>query len=114
MTTPRPDIDPAGINRIYSDLSSVVMTQWGTGTPVVKKSSETNLLQRRDLNSSYTLGSSGKTGSNPNPSGHDGEGDSKAGQTRKKPRDLSPYDREECGRGEGGGVYDVCIRYRGS
>ncbi len=78
------------------------MTQWGTGTPVVKKSSETNLLQRRDLNSSYTLGSSGKTDSNPNPSGHDTEGDSKSGQTRQKPRHLSVYDLEECGCGEVG------------
>jgi hypothetical protein len=27
-----------------------------------------------------------------------------------KPKDLSVCDREERGRGEGGGVYDVCIR----
>ena len=47
----------------------------------------------------------GKTDSNPNPSGHDGEGDSKTGQTRKKPRDLSPHDREECGSGVSEFVY---------
>ncbi len=32
------------------------------------------------------------------------------GQTRKKPKDLSVCDGEECGRGEGGDVYDVCMR----
>ena len=67
-------------------------------------------LKRRDLNSSHTLGCTRKTDSKTNPSGHDGEGDSRPGQTRKKPRDLSVYDREECGCGEGGGVYDVFIR----
>ena len=36
-------------------------------------------------------------------SGHT-EGDTRAGRTRKKPKDLSTCDREECGRGEGRGV----------
>ncbi len=49
------------------------------------------------------------TASNPNPSGHDTEGGSRPGQTHKKPRDLSTYDREECGHGEGVGVYTVCM-----
>ena len=51
-------------------------------------------LKRRDLNVSHTLGYMDAR---------------RPGQTRKKPKDLSAYDREECGRGEGGGVYDVCI-----
>ena len=38
------------------------------------------------------------------------EGGSRSGQTRKKPRDLSAYDREERGRGEGGVMYAVCMR----
>ena len=40
------------------------------------------------------------------------EGGARPGQTRKKPRDLSACDREERGRGEGGGVYDVCMSER--
>jgi len=32
------------------------------------------------------------------------------GRTRKKAKDLSTCDREERGRGEGGGVYAVCMR----
>ena len=43
-------------------------------------------LKRRDLNVSHTLGSEDKTDSKTNPSGHDTEGDSRPGQTRKKPR----------------------------
>ena len=35
------------------------------------------------------------------------EGDTRTGRTRKKPKDLSSCDREECDRREGGGVYDV-------
>ena len=66
-------------------------------------------LKRRDLNASHTLGCAGKTDRKPNPSGHDAEGGSTPGQTRKKPSDLSAY-REERGRGEGGGVYAVCMR----
>ena len=69
-------------------------------------------LKRRHLNASHTLGCVGKTDGIPNPSGHDTEGrlGSRSGQTHKKPRDLSAHDREERGRGEGGGVYAVCIR----
>jgi hypothetical protein len=32
----------------------------------------------------------------------------------KKPKDLSVCEREERGRGEGGGVHVVCVRYRGA
>ena len=38
-------------------------------------------------------------------SGHDGG--TRPGQTHKKPQDLSAREREECGRGEGEGVYPV-------
>ncbi len=41
-------------------------------------------------------------------SGH--AGDTRPGQTRKKPKDLSAREREDRGRWEGGGVYAVCIR----
>ena len=37
-------------------------------------------------------------------------GDTRSGQTRKKPKDLSALEREERGCGEGGGVYAVCRR----
>ena len=39
-------------------------------------------------------------------SGH--VGGTRPAQTRKKPKDLSAREREERGRGEGGGVYAVC------
>ena len=29
---------------------------------------------------------------------------------RKKPKDLSPSESEECGHGEGGGVYDTLLQ----
>ncbi len=38
-------------------------------------------------------------------SGH--SGDTRPGQTRKKPKDLSAREREEGGCGEGGGLYAV-------
>ena len=41
-------------------------------------------------------------------SGHDRG--TRPGQTRKKPKGLSAREREEGGRGEGGGVYTVCMR----
>ena len=43
-------------------------------------------------------------------SGH--TGDTRSGQTGKKPKDLSVREREECGCGKGpkgGGVYVVCM-----
>ena len=67
------------------------------------------ILKRRDLNTSRTLGCTGTTDGNPNPNGHDTEGDCSPGQTHKKPRDLSVYDREDRGCGEGGGVYVVSV-----
>ena len=48
-------------------------------------------LKRRDLNSSYTLGSVGKTYSKTS-SGH--TGGTRPGQTRKKPKDLSAREGE--------------------
>ena len=46
-------------------------------------------------------------------SGHSA-GDRRPVQTRKKPKDLSVREREECGCEEGGGVYavspSVCMR----
>ena len=45
-------------------------------------------------------------------SGH--AGGTRPGQTRKKPKDLSAREREERGRGEGGGVYAMCMRKRGA
>ena len=60
----------------------------------------------------HTLGSSGRNNSKPinGSSGH--TGGTRPGQTRKKPKDLSTREGEECGRGasEGGGVYAVCMR----
>ncbi len=44
-------------------------------------------------------------------------GGTRSGRTRKKPKDLSSCESEECGRGEGGGGYatlmesDVVIYY---
>ncbi len=38
-------------------------------------------------------------------------GGTRPGQTRNQPKDLSVREREEIGRGEGGGVYTVCSRY---
>jgi hypothetical protein len=56
---------------------------------------------------SYILGFEGTNNSKPSigSSGH--VGDTRPGHTHKKPRDLSTREREECGRGEGGGLYDV-------
>ena len=58
-----------------------------------------------DLNSSHTLGRTGRNNSKPSigSSGH--VGDTSPGQTHKKPKDLSGREREDRGRGEGGGVY---------
>ena len=42
-------------------------------------------------------------------SGSSGQsGGTSPGQTRKKPKDLSVRERDECGCGEGEGVYPVC------
>ncbi len=62
---------------------------------------EMGLLQevKRDLNTSHTPGYTGEPDSKTNPSGHDTEGGSRSGQTHKKLRDLSVYDREERGCG---------------
>ena len=36
-------------------------------------------------------------------------GDTRPGQTCKKPKDLSTREREDRGCGEGGGAYVVCM-----
>ncbi len=53
-----------------------------------------------------------RTNSNPSNGSSGHAGDTTPGQTRKKPKDLSVREREECGRGEGvgGGVYAVWRR----
>ncbi len=65
-------------------------------------------LKQRDLNDSDTLGCEGRNNSKSSigSSGH--VGDTRPGQTHKKPKDLSSREREE--RGEGGGVYPVCMQ----
>jgi len=66
-------------------------------------------LKRRDLNSSYPLGSTGRNNSKSciGSSGH--AGGTRSRPTWKKPKDLSVREREERGRGEGGGVDAVCM-----
>ncbi len=59
----------------------------------------------RDLNGSHTLGFVGRNNSNPSIGSSSHVGDTRPGQTRKKPKDLSTREREERGCGEGGGVY---------
>ena len=62
----------------------------------------------RDLNSPHTLGCVGRNNSKSRRGSIGHDRDTRPGQTRKKPKDLSPREREEGGRGEGGGVYPVC------
>jgi hypothetical protein len=66
-------------------------------------------LKRRDLSTVHTLGYSGRNSSKTSTvsSGH--VGDTRPGQTHKKPKDLSTREGEERGCGEGGGVYPVCM-----
>ena len=65
------------------------------------------------LNSSDTLGCTGRNNSNPRNGSSGHVGDKSPGQTRKKPEDLSTREREERGCGEGGGLYDVYMGERG-
>ena len=67
-------------------------------------------LKRRDLNSSHTLGSSGKKNSKPNIGIHDHPGNTRPDQTHKTPKNLSTHESEDRGREESVGLYDVCIR----
>ena len=53
---------------------------------------------------------SGRNNSKPSSGSGGHVGGMRPGQTRKKPKDHSTREREECGCGEGGGVYDVYIR----
>jgi hypothetical protein len=71
-------------------------------------------LKRRDLNSSHTLGCAGRNNIKPSSGSSGHAGGTRPGHTRKKPKDLSAREREERGRGEGGGVYAVCMRSRGA
>jgi hypothetical protein len=71
------------------------------------------MLKRRDLNSSYTLGYSGRSNSKTNIGSHGHTGGTRPGQTRKTPKDLSTRECEERRRGEerrcgkGVGLYAV-------
>ena len=67
------------------------------------------MLKRRDLNASYTLGCAGRNNSKTSSGSSGHAGGTRPGQTRKKPKNLSARDREERGRGEGGGVHVVCM-----
>jgi hypothetical protein len=74
-------------------------------TPKLKNHNTRNSIsfpERIFRYSKPSIGSSGHTGG------------TRPGQTRKKPKDLSACDREECGSGEGGSVYAVYIRERGA
>ncbi len=63
-----------------------------------------------DLNVSHTLGCVGRNNMKPSSGSSGHAGGTRSDQTRKKPKDLSAREREECGSGEGGGVYVVCMR----
>ena len=67
-------------------------------------------LKRRDLNVSYTLGHTGRNNSNTSIGSHGHVGGTSPVQTWKTPKDLSTREREECGCGEGVGLYTVYIR----
>ena len=54
--------------------------------------------KKNDKTSSGVLGSSGHAGG------------TRPGQTRKEPKDLIAREREERGRGEGGGVYATLLQ----
>ena len=51
-----------------------------------------------------------RNNSNPSSGSSGHPGVTSPGLTHKKPQDLSAREREEHGRGEGGGVYGVCMR----
>jgi hypothetical protein len=70
-------------------------------------------LKRRDLNSSYILGCSGRNNSKPSVGSSGQAEDTRSGQTRKKPKDLSTREREERGCGSGGVLYVVYMCERG-
>ena len=61
-------------------------------------------LKRRDLNTVHTLGYSGRNSSKTSTGSSGHVGDTRPGQTRKKPTDLSTREGDECGCGGGGGV----------
>ena len=68
---------------------------------------------RRNLHVSYTLGSGGRKNSKTNIGIHGHAGDTRPGQTRKTPKNLSGHESEDRGREESVGLYAVSIRERG-
>ena len=52
------------------------------------------------LNTSYTLGWTGRNNSDPCSESSGNAGGTRPGQTRKKPKDLSARESEECGCGD--------------
>jgi hypothetical protein len=70
-------------------------------------------LKLRILHASYTLGYAGRKNSKTSIGCHGHAGDTRPGQTRKTPKDLSAHESEERGRGESVGLYPVYMRERG-
>jgi hypothetical protein len=66
-------------------------------------------LKRRDLNSSHGLGCVVRHNCKPRTGSRGHVGVTSPVQTLKKTEDQSERKREESGRGEDGGVYDVCM-----
>jgi hypothetical protein len=66
-------------------------------------------LKRRDLNTSHTLGWSGRNNSESRNGSSGHVRGSRPGQTRKKSKDLSPREREERGCGDSLGRVGVCM-----
>ena len=60
------------------------------------------------LNSSHTLGDTGRNNGKPGNGSSGHARGMRPGQRHKKPKDLSTREREERGRGGGRGVCDVC------
>jgi hypothetical protein len=72
-------------------------------------------LKRRDLNTSHTLGYTGRKNSTPSIGSHGHTGGTRPGQTLKTPKDLSTHESEvsERGCGESVGLYVVYMREGG-
>ena len=56
---------------------------------------------------------SGRKNSKPNIGSHGHAGDTRPGEKRKTPKNLSAHESEERGREESVGLYPVCMRERG-
>jgi hypothetical protein len=70
-------------------------------------------LKMRSLHVSHTLGSVGKKIRKSSIGSHGHTGDTRPGQTRKTPKDLSTHESEDHGCGESVGWYVVYMRERG-